>query len=199
MPDPSPAAEAVIAETRAWVDRVVIGLNLCPFAKAVQARNQIRYCVSDAAGPEALLDALREELRFLAGADPARVETTLLIHPRALADFAHFNEFLGDADAALESLGYGGVFQVASFHPQYRFAGTRADDVTNATNRSPYPMLHLLREESVDRAVAAFPEAKEIYGRNMRTLRALGAQGWAALQAQCMRDVEDEKGEERSG
>jgi len=199
MPDPSPAAEAVIAETRAWVDRVVIGLNLCPFAKAVQARNQIRYCVSDAAGPEALLDALREELRFLAGADPARVETTLLIHPRALADFAHFNEFLGDADAALESLGYGGVFQVASFHPQYRFAGTRADDVTNATNRSPYPMLHLLREESVDRAVAAFPEAKEIYGRNMRTLRALGAQGWAALQAQCMRAVEDEKGEERSG
>lgn len=185
------AAETVVAETRAWVDRAVIGLNLCPFAKAVQVKNQIRYVVSDATGAEALLDALREELRLLAGAAPAQVETTLLIHPCVLTSFGDFNDFLSVADAALEALGYAGVLQVASFHPQYRFAGTVADDVTNATNRSPYPTLHLLREESIDRAVAAFPEAESIYGRNIVTLEALGPEGWAALQAQCRKDAED--------
>src|SRR5512134_2396149 len=128
-------AETVIAETRAWVDRAVIGLNLCPFAKAVQAKNQIRYVVTDAADTDALLEALREELRLLADADPAQVETTLLIHPRALTSFADFNDFLDLADAAPEALGYAGVLQVASFHPQYQFAGAAADDVTNATNR----------------------------------------------------------------
>jgi len=193
------AAEAVIAETRAWVDRAVIGLNLCPFAKAVQIKNQIRYAVSDAVDAEALLDTLREELRSLAGADPAQVETTLLIHPRVLTDFADFNDFLGAADAALEALGYAGVLQVASFHPQYRFAGTAADDVTNATNRSPYPTLHLLREESIDRAVAAFPEAKTIYERNIRTLQALGPQGWSALEAQCRTDAADAEAQDRRG
>jgi hypothetical protein len=192
-------AETVIAETRAWVDRAVIGLNLCPFAKAVQVKNQIRYAVSDAADAEALLDTLREELRLLAGADAAQVETTLLIHPGVLTEFADFNDFLGAADAALEALGYAGVLQVASFHPQYRFAGTAADDVTNATNRSPYPTLHLLREESIDRAVAAFPEAKTIYQRNIRTLQALGPQGWSALEAQCRTDAADAKAQDRRG
>jgi uncharacterized protein len=177
------AAETVVAETRAWVERVVIGLNLCPFAKAVQIKNQIRYAVSDATGAEALLVTLREELRLLAEADPAQVETTLLIHPRVLTRFADFIDFLAVADAALEALGYAGVLHVASFHPQYRFVSTAADDVTNATNRSPYPTLHLLREESIDRAVAAFPEAETIYERNIRTLQALGPQGLAALQA----------------
>ena len=137
--------------------------------------------------PRLLLDALCEELRLLAGADPAQVETTLLIHPRVLTDFLDFNDFLDVADAALEELGYAGVLQVASFHPQYQFAGTAADDVTNATNRSPYPTLHLLREESIDRAVAAFPEAESIYERNIVALQALGPEGWAALQAQCRR------------
>jgi hypothetical protein len=192
-------AETVIAETRAWVDRAVIGLNLCPFAKAVQVRNQIRYVVTDAADADALLDALREELQRLAGAESAQVETTLLIHPGVLTDFLDFNDFLDVADAALEELGYAGVLQVASFHPQYQFAGTAADDVTNATNRSPYPTLHLLREESIDRAVAAFPEAEAIYERNIVALQALGPQGWAALQAQCRRDAEDSKNEDRRG
>ncbi|HUL04508.1 MAG TPA: DUF1415 domain-containing protein [Gemmatimonadales bacterium] len=187
------APDTVIAETRAWVDRAVIGLNLCPFARAVQVKNQIRYVVSGATDPDALLATLREELHLLAGAAPARVETTLLIHPCVLMSFLDFNDFLSTADAALEELGYARVLQVASFHPQYQFAGTAADDVTNATNRSPYPTLHLLREESIDRAVAVFPEARTIYERNIRTLQALGPQGWAALQAQCRSDAADAK------
>ena len=195
----SRAAGTVIAETRAWVERAVIGLNLCPFAKAVQIKNQIRYAVSDATDAEALLGTLREELRLLAAADPAQVETTLLIHPRVLTSFPDFNGFLGVADAALEALGYAGVLQVASFHPQYQFAGTAADDVTNATNRSPYPTLHLLREASIDRAVAAFPEAKTIYERNIRTLQALGPQGWAVLQSRCRSDAEDAENGDRRG
>ena len=186
--------ERVIAETRAWVDRAVIGLNLCPFAKAAQVRNQVRYVVSDATDPEALCAQLVEELEFLAGADPAQVETTLLIHPGTLADFLDFNAFLDVADAAVEDLGYAGVLQVASFHPRFQFEGTDADDVTNATNRSPYPTLHLLREESIDRAVAAFPEADRIYEANMRTLQTLGAKGWAALQAQCESDAGEATG-----
>jgi uncharacterized protein len=193
------AAETVIAETRAWVDRAVIGLNLCPFAKAVQVKNQIRYVVTDAADTDALLEALRAELRLLADADPAQVETTLLIHPRVLTNFLDFNEFLGVADAALEESGYAGVLQVASFHPQYQFAGTTADDVTNATNRSPYPTLHLLREESIARAVGAFPEAESIYERNIVALQALGPQGWAALQEQCRGDAENSNNQDRRG
>ena len=183
--------ERVIAETRAWVDRAVIGLNLCPFAKAAQVRNQVRYVVSDATDPEALCAQLVEELQFLAGADPAQVETTLLIHPGTLADFLDFNAFLDVADAAVEDLGYAGVLQVASFHPRFQFEGTDADDVTNATNRSPYPTLHLLREESIDKAVDAFPETERIYETNMRTMQTLGAEGWAALQARCRADAAD--------
>ena len=183
--------ERVIAETRAWVDRAVIGLNLCPFAKAVQVKNQVRYVVSDATDPEALCAQLVEELQFLAGADPAQVETTLLIHPGTLADFLDFNAFLDVADAAVEDLGYAGVLQVASFHPRFQFEGTDADDVTNATNRSPYPTLHLLREESIDKAVDAFPETERIYETNMRTMQTLGAEGWASLQARCRADATD--------
>jgi hypothetical protein len=178
-----------MAETRAWVDRAVIGLNLCPFAKAAQIKNQVRYVVSEATDPEALCAKLVEELQFLASADPAQLDTTLLIHPGVLTDFLDFNEFLDVADAAVEALGYAGILQVASFHPQFRFADTAMDDVTNATNRSPYPTLHLLREASIDRAVAAFPEADRIYEANMRTLQALGPEGWAALQAQCESDA----------
>jgi hypothetical protein len=116
-------------------------------------------------------------------------DTTLLIHPRVLTDFLDFNDFLGAADEALAQLGLDGVLQVASFHPQFQFAGTEADDVTNATNRSPYPTLHLLREASIARAVEAFPQPEAIYEANMRTLEALGAEGWAALQAQCKADA----------
>ncbi|MCU0897733.1 MAG: DUF1415 domain-containing protein [Burkholderiales bacterium] len=186
---------SVAAETRAWVERAVIGLNLCPFAKAVHNADRIRYVVSDAADPEALCARLVEELQFLANADPAQVATTLLVHPHVLADFLEFNAFLDVADAAVEALGYSGVLQVASFHPRYQFAGTDADDVTNATNRSPYPTLHLLREADVDKAVAAFPEADRIYEANIRTLQALGPGGWAALQAQWESDARKATGE----
>ena len=177
------AAEPVIARTRAWLEHAVIGLDLCPFAKAVHARDQIRYVVSDAADTDTLLQALCDELHLLAAADPLRVETTLLIHPQALTDFLDYNDFLDAADAAVEALGYAGVLQVASFHPQYQFDGTDADDVTNASNRSPYPTLHLLREASIDRAVQAYGDTDRIYRDNVRTLQALGAQGWAQLQS----------------
>jgi len=187
LPSPPP----FIAHTRAWVARAVVGLNLCPFAKAVQRKEQVRYVVSDATDADALLATLREELQALAAADPAQVDTTLLIHPHVLTDFAAFNDFLDAADAALDALGYTGVFQIASFHPHYQFAGSASDDVSNATNRSPYPTLHLLREASVERAVQAFPQPEAIYENNIRTLDALGAGGWAALQAQCRRDAEN--------
>ncbi len=180
----------VLAETRAWVERAVIGLNLCPFARAVQVKGQIRYLVSAARDTEALLADLGDAMQALVAADPAQVDTTLLIHPQVLGDFDDYNDFLDLADAALEALGYDGVLQVASFHPHYRFAGSTADDLGNATNRSPYPTLHLLREASVDRAVAAFPEPEAIYEANLRTLDALGSDGWAALQAACRRDAE---------
>jgi hypothetical protein len=179
-PDGVPAALA-IAETRAWVRRAVIGLNLCPFARAVDVKDQIRYVFSDATDPETLLATLVVELQRLADTDPEVVDTTMLIHPRVLADFEDFNDFLELADAAVEDLDLDGVLQVASFHPQFQFADTEIDDVTNATNRSPYPTLHLLREDSVDRAVAAFPEAEAIFERNMATLEKLGPQGWAAV------------------
>ena len=181
--------EQALAETRSWVDHAVIGLNLCPFAKAVQVKGQVRYVVSASTDEAELLDELRAEMQRLVAADPAEIDTTLLIHPWVLADFIDFNDFLDVADSALEDLGFEGVLQVASFHPQFQFEGTDPDDVTNATNRSPYPILHLLREESVDRAVAAFPEAEAIFERNMRVMEGLGAEGWEALQARFKADA----------
>lgn len=178
------------AETRAWVDRFVIGLNLCPFAKAVQAKQQVRYVVSSATSGDELLDALAEEMHRLVATDAEEVDTTMLIHPLVLQDFLDFNDFLGLADDLVEELGYAGTLQVASFHPRYQFAGTSPDDPGNASNRSPYPVLHLLREDSVDRAVAAFPEAETIYEKNIRTLEELGAEGIAALQRQCKADAD---------
>lgn len=179
----APDVESVVARTGAWLEHAVIGLNLCPFAKAVQARDQIRYVVSDASDTEALLQSLCDELHLLAAADPLRMETTLLIHPQVLTDFLDYNDFLDAADTAVEALGYTGVLQVASFHPQYQFDGTDGGDVTNASNRSPYPTLHLLREASIDRAMQAFGDTDQIYRNNVRTLQALGANGWAELQA----------------
>jgi uncharacterized protein len=170
-----------IEDTRHWLERAVIGLNLCPFAKAVHVREQIRWVESAAEDPEQLLEDLVRELQFLAAADPATVETTLLIHPHVLSDFLDYNDFLDVADAAVESLGLAGVLQVASFHPAYQFAGTAPDDAENLSNRSPYPTLHLLREASIDAAVAAFPEADTIYERNIETLRRLGFEGWRRL------------------
>jgi uncharacterized protein len=179
-------SDQVIAETQAWITHAVVGLNLCPFARAVQVKNQIRCVVSDATHIDALMAQLCEEMHFLAEADPAKVETTLLIHPQVLTDFLDFNDFLELADAALEELDYDGVIQVAPFHPQFQFEGTEPDDVTNATNRAPYPTLHLLREDSVGRAVAAFPNAEavmeNIVDTNIATLEKLGATGWSDIQ-----------------
>ncbi len=176
-----------IRVTRAWVEHAVVGLNLCPFAKSPMVKGQIEYVLSDTADPRVLLAELCVQMQRLVAADPALIETTLLIHPNVLGDFADFNDFLGAADAALEDLGLEGVLQIASFHPHYRFEGTAPDDVGNASNRSPYPTLHLLREASVERAVEAFPEAEAIFENNLRTLEALGAEGWAALQARWQR------------
>ena len=170
-----------VAETRAWLEHAVIGLNLCPFAKAVVTREQVRFVVTPARGEAGLRASLREELSLLAAAEPAEIDTTLLICPRALPDFDDYNDFLDEADALLAEMDLEGVIQVASFHPDYRFADTEPGDVTNATSRSPWPMLHLLREDSVERAVAAFPDADTIVDANLRTLRALGSDGWEAL------------------
>lgn len=170
-----------LGSTQRWLERAVIGLNLCPFAKAVYVKRQIRYAVTAATTAEALLEELRHELDQLAQANPDEVETTLLIHPQALTDFIDFNFFLREADAVLRQLGYEGNMQIASFHPSYEFADSAPDDVVNCTNRSPYPMLHLLREASIDRAVAAFPDAATIYERNIETLRRLGHEGWRRL------------------
>jgi hypothetical protein len=171
----------VVAATQAWLERAVIGLNLCPFAKAVHGRGQIRYAVSAAETPEALLADLVCELRTLAAADPAEIDTTLLIHPRVLTDFPDYNDFLDVAEAAIEELGLSGEIQVASFHPAYQFAGSEPEDIDNYSNRSPYPSLHLLREASVERAVAAFPDAAAIFEKNIETLRRLGHEGWQRL------------------
>ena len=170
-----------IAATQHWLEQAVIGLNLCPFAKAVHVKKQIRWVESPALDAQGLLGDLVQELQFLAAADPEKVETTLLIHPHALTDFLDYNDFLDTADAAIEELGLAGVLQVASFHPDYQFAGTAPDDVENLSNRSPYPMLHLLREDSIARAVAAYPDTAVIYERNIETLRRLGAHGWRLL------------------
>lgn len=173
--------DPVIQETRAWLEKAVIGLNLCPFAKPVHVAGRIRYAVSRAETPEALLADLLVELQTLAATDPEEIETTLLIHPRVLTDFLDYNDFLGVADAALEELDLVGEIQVASFHPRYQFEGTGPDDIENYTNRSPYPILHLLRESSVDQAVAAFPDTDRIPERNIETLRSLGREGWRRL------------------
>lgn len=175
--------DKIVVITRAWVDKAVIGLNLCPFAKAVQTKGQVRYVVSRATTPEALYEDLRRELDVIAVAAPDEVDTTLLIHPDALTDFSDYNDFLDVADATVEELELDGLIQVASFHPDYRFAGTEEDDIGNCTNRSPFPMLHLLREESIERAVSAIPDAANIYEKNIATMNTLGHQGWEDLQA----------------
>jgi hypothetical protein len=177
----SESADRVIAATRNWVEKAVIGLRLCPFAASPYVRGLIRYRVSEQHSPEGLAEELTQELKFLAAADPLRCETSLLIHPHVLGDFLDYNQFLGQADAAVAALGLTGELQIASFHPAYQFAGSASDDVENCSNRSPYPMLHLLRESSVSWATATFPGVNEIGNRNMATLRELGAAGLRKL------------------
>jgi len=171
----------VVASTQRWLELAVIGLNLCPFAKAVYVKQQIRYAVTAAATADELLAEVRHELEVLGQANPDEVDSTLLIHPRAMTDFFDFQSFLREADALVRRLGHEGSLQIASFHPAYEFADSAPDDIANCTNRSPHPTLHLLREASIDRAVAAFPDATAIYERNVETLGRLGHDGWRRL------------------
>lgn len=173
--------EEVIAVTQSWVNKAVIGLNLCPFAKAVQVKNLIRYVVSPATTVQALAEDLIHELTVLHQASADEIDTTLLIHPKVLSDFFDYNDFLGVADDILADQGLEGVIQIASFHPQYQFADAAADAIDNYTNRSPFPILHLLRESSLDLAIDAFPDAADIYEKNIATMRRLGRAGWQAL------------------
>jgi hypothetical protein len=179
--DDAATAADVITSTQQWLERAVIGLNLCPFAKAVYVKRQIRYAVTAATTAKGLLAELRHEIEMLGKANPDEIDTTLLIHPQALTDFIDYHRFLKQADVAIRNLGQEGRLQIASFHPAYEFAGSAPDDIANFTNRSPYPMLHLLREVSIDRAVMAFPDAATIYERNIDTLRKLGHEGWRRL------------------
>ena len=174
-------SECAINDTRRWLERAVIGLNLCPFAKAVHVKGQIHFAVTLADEPADVLEALVVELKALVALDAEVRDTTLLILVRGFDEFLDFNDFLARANVVLRKLSLQGIIQIAPFHPQFQFADAAQDDISNCTNRSPYPMLHLLREVSVDRAVAAFPQADEIFEKNIHTLTKLGAPGWAAL------------------
>lgn len=177
MADPQDVAAAM----RGWLERAVIGLNLCPFAKAVLAKGQVHFAVSQAADAAGILQDFERELRDLVALPAAERDTTLLSIPQGMDDFLDFNDLAARAERLVRKRGLEGVVQVASFHPRFVFAGTEEDDITNYTNRAPYPTLHLLREASIDRAVAAFPDAAQIYEANMETLRRIGREGWDAL------------------
>ena len=173
--------EQVLTHTRHWLEKAVIGLNLCPFAKAVYVKNQVRLVVSHARHADDLLEELDRELDLLVATPAEEVDTTLLIHPTLFEDFLDFNDFLEIAEGVVDEHGLEGVVQLASFHPQFQFDGTEPDDVGNYTNRAPFCILHLLREDSVERAVAAFPQADAIFEVNIATLEKLGPAGWQAL------------------
>ena len=173
--------EEVLKQTRHWLEKAVIGLNLCPFAKAVYAKNQVRLVVSHARHADDLLEELDCELDLLVATPAEQLETTLLIHPTLFEDFLDFNDFLEVAEGVIDEHGLEGIIQLASFHPQFQFEGTEVGDISNYTNRAPFAILHLLREDSVERAVEAFPEADAIFDEIIRTLEKLGHAGWLAL------------------
>ncbi|MFG1447521.1 DUF1415 domain-containing protein [Xylella fastidiosa] len=172
-----------LALTRQWIERAVIGLNLCPFAKAVYIKQQLRLVLSDATKPETLLEHLAKELLLLRDTPAEHIDTTLIVHPHILTDFLDYNDFLDNVDAIIKTLDLQSILQVASFHPKYQFHGTAPDDMSNYTNRSPYPSLHLLREKSVDHAITAFPDPNVIVQRNIQTLKRLGDTGWQQVLA----------------
>jgi hypothetical protein len=175
------AVDTVVADTLRWLERAVVGLNLCPFAKAVLVKRQLHVAVCASPDSADMLAAFEQELDALVAADPLVRETTLLVLPSGLDEFLSFHAFSALAERIVRKRGLDGVIQVASFHPGFVFAGTDEDDITNFTNRSPYPTLHLLREDSIERAVAAIPDAAAIYETNMGTMRRLGRDGWRAL------------------
>jgi uncharacterized protein len=186
MTRPSPDLETndeafVIAQTRLWLEKAVMGMNLCPFAKAVYVKNQIRWVVSKARHTDDLLEELDRELDLLVATPAHEIDTTLLIHPTLFDDFLDFNDFLEIAEHVVDEHGLQGVVQLASFHPKFQFEGTQPEDISNYTNRAPYAILHLLREDSVERAVEAFPQAEAIFETNIETLEKLGLEGWKRL------------------
>lgn len=180
---------AVVALTVQWLERAVIGLNLCPFAKGVHTKGQIHYAVTPAQTRSDLLEALKSELNGLLAQESSARDTTLLIAPRAFPDFLDFNDFVLECDRLLRRMKLDGVLQIASFHPQFQFANAPPHAITNYTNRSPFPILHLLREDSIDRAVAAFPQPDTIFEKNMQMLETLGSAGWDALGLQLPADA----------
>ena len=173
--------EQVLEKTKHWLEAAVIGLNLCPFAKAVYVKNQVRLVVSKARHADDLLEELDRELDLLVATPASEIDTTLLIHPTLFEDFLDFNDFLEVAEGVVDEHGLEGVIQLASFHPRFQFDGTEPDDISNYTNRAPFAILHLLREDSVERAVEAFPQADAIFDVNIGTLEKLGRTGWKAL------------------
>ncbi|HZY20098.1 MAG TPA: DUF1415 domain-containing protein [Ramlibacter sp.] len=177
----SPSPSRVVADMQRWLERAVIGLNLCPFAKAVHVKGQIHYAVSAASDVAGVLDDLVAELRELVARSPDQRDTTMLMVPAGFDDFLLFNELVRQGERRLRRAGCEGTVQLASFHPAFRFADAAEDDMGHCTNRAPWPTLHLLREASIDRAVDAFPDAEAIFGANIATLRQLGPDGWRAL------------------
>ena len=175
--------DSIIAAVRQWVEQLVIGYNLCPFAKRELVRDRVRFFVSPAQDEEQLLVDLENELTLL-GEDEG-IETTLLITPQVLQDFFDFNQFLGRADQRLAQLKFKGVFQIADFHPDYQFGGTEPDDAENYTNKSPYPVLHLLREASLDQAIENYPDAESIPDRNIEQLEQMGSDKLRRLLEDC--------------
>ncbi len=177
-------AEAMISAVRKWVETFVVGMNLCPFAKRELVKNRVRFVTTAACTQEELLTVLQAELEVL-NTDPS-VETTLLIHPSVLQDFYAYNDFLNIADGLLLDMELEGIYQIASFHPDYQFGGTHPDDAENYTNRAPYPILHLLREESLERVIADYPDIDDIPERNIALMNKLGTDKLQALLQSCL-------------
>jgi uncharacterized protein len=175
--------DEIVGSVRQWLETVVINMNLCPFAKRELVKNRVRFAVTEAITEEQLLMALQAELELL-GSDPS-LETTLLIHAEVLQDFYDYNQFLSYADSLLVQMGLEGVYQIASFHPHYQFGGTGVDDVENYTNRSPYPLLHILREDSLERVIADTADVAQIPARNIELMNSLGHDKLAALMQAC--------------
>ncbi|EGQ77711.1 MULTISPECIES: DUF1415 domain-containing protein [Neisseria] len=177
----TPDSATVTDHTRQWLEKAVIGLNLCPFAKAPHVKNLVRISVSQARHLDGFLEDLDRELQLLGDTPADELETTLLVHPTLFPDFDTFNQMLDIADAAVVDNGLEGIVQIAPFHPDFQFEGTDSDDIGNYTNRSPYPTLHLIREDSIAKAAQAFPDASAIFERNIALLEKIGHEGWDKL------------------
>lgn len=173
--------QQIISDTTIWLEKAVIGLNLCPFAKAPYVKKQIRIAISHAKHLDGFLEDLDREIQTLLHTPTSELETTLLIHPELFDDFLIFNDMLDNAESALTDHAADGIIQIAPFHPQFQFDNTPAEDITNYTNRSPYPTLHLIREDSIDKAIHAFTDTAVIFERNMTLLRNMGQDGWNQL------------------